>query len=51
MKIFKSLLVVLSVFPFLAASSQDKEWSLEDCINYALDSNINIKKQVLIVEN
>ena len=51
MKNFKTLLVLLSAFSFLAASSQDKEWSLEDCINYALDSNINIKKQVLVVEN
>ena len=36
---------------FLGASSQVKEWSLEDCINYALDNNIDIKKQVLMVEN
>ena len=46
-----ALLITLTVFPFLAASSQDKEWTLEDCINYALDSNINIKKQVLMVES
>jgi outer membrane protein len=39
------------IFSFLAASSQEKAWSLEDCINYALDSNINIKKQVLMVES
>jgi outer membrane protein len=38
-------------FTFLAASSQVKEWTLEDCINFALDSNINIKKQLLMVES
>ncbi len=44
------ILAVLSLFS-LAASSQVKQWSLEDCINFALDSNINIKKQVLLVES
>jgi outer membrane protein len=48
---FRAILTLLSAFTFLAASSQEKQWSLEDCINYALDSNINIKKQVLVVEN
>jgi outer membrane protein len=50
-KMFGALLVVLTAFPFLSASSQEKLWSLEDCINFALDSNINVKKQVLMVEN
>jgi outer membrane protein len=44
------LLTLASLFTFLSASPQVKEWSLEDCINFALDSNINIKKQVLMVE-
>jgi outer membrane protein len=51
LKVFKALLITLAVFPFLPASSQQKAWTLEDCINYALDSNINIKKQVLVVES
>jgi outer membrane protein len=50
-KTFSALLIALSVFPFLGASSQQKLWTLEDCINFALDSNINIKKQVLMVES
>lgn len=49
--ILKPFLTAVSLFFLLAASSQDKEWSLEDCINFALDSNINIKKQVLVVES
>jgi outer membrane protein len=47
----RTLLLPLFLFSYLAASSQVKEWSLEDCINYALDSNINIQKQVLMVES
>jgi outer membrane protein len=34
-----------------ATWSQSTPMSLEDCINYALDHNIDIKKQVLMVEN
>ncbi|NTV83051.1 MAG: TolC family protein [Bacteroidales bacterium] len=44
-------MITFTVFAYLGASSQDKEWTLEDCINFALDSNINIKKQVLMVES
>ncbi|HTX89029.1 MAG TPA: TolC family protein [Bacteroidales bacterium] len=33
-----------------AAASSQKVWTLEDCINYALDNNIDIKKQILTVE-
>lgn len=47
----KTLLIAFALFVSLAASSQVKEWTLEDCINFALDSNINIKKQVLMVES
>jgi outer membrane protein len=50
-KTLKALMITVASFTFLAASSQVKEWTLEDCINYALDSNINIQKQVLMVEN
>lgn len=41
------------LFMILSASglqAQEKRLSLEDCINYALDHNIDIKKQVLAVE-
>lgn len=50
-KTLRTLFITASLFIFLAASSQEKEWTLEDCINFALDSNINIKKQVLLVES
>ncbi len=32
------------------AQNEEKEWSLEDCINYAIDNNLDIKKQVLNTE-
>jgi len=50
-RFINALLIFLFLLPVLAASSQVKEWSLEDCINYALDSNINVKKQLLLVES
>jgi outer membrane protein len=55
--VLKTLVFTVFMFTVLAASSQDtlslnnKEWTLEDCINYALDNNIDIKKQLLIVRN
>ncbi len=39
-----------AAFLFLSAGtvlSQQKEWSLEECIKYAIDNNIQIKQQVL----
>lgn len=50
-KTLRTLITTTILFSFLAASSQEKEWTLEDCITYALDNNIDIKKQVLSVEN
>jgi outer membrane protein len=48
---YRMLLSGAFLLSFLAASSQEKVWSLEDCITYALDSNIDVKKQVLMVES
>ena len=30
--------------------SQQKEWSLEDCIKYAIENNIQIKQQIIQTE-
>ncbi|MCD4696135.1 MAG: TolC family protein [Bacteroidales bacterium] len=48
----KFIAIVLAIsFFFLTAgrllAQETKIWSLEECINYALDNNINIKKQYL----
>ena len=34
-----------------SAFSQTKVWTLEDCISYAMDNNLDIKKQVQMVES
>lgn len=48
MKHFR-ILAVLLLFATNAASAQDV-WSLERCINYAIDNNVTIKQQQLNVE-
>ena len=48
--ISKIFLVFILLLPGFNVYSQS-EWTLEECVNYALDQNIDIKKQVLMVEN
>ncbi|RLD61373.1 MAG: hypothetical protein DRJ05_02760 [Bacteroidetes bacterium] len=36
---------------FSAQSQESKIWTLEECIGYALENNLNIKKQALIIDN
>jgi outer membrane protein len=49
MKKLTSLYLIFFLFLFtLHSNGQDtKIWSLEECINYALEHNINVKKQTL----
>ncbi|MCX7551678.1 TolC family protein [Xanthomarina sp. F2636L] len=35
---------ILSVFISISAFSQEKKWTLEECVNYALENNITVKK-------
>jgi len=46
MKRYIFLLIILLIFPVIGRS-QEKKWSLEDCIQYAIDNNIQIKQQKL----
>ncbi|MCX6244476.1 MAG: TolC family protein [Bacteroidetes bacterium] len=48
----RSILIFLLITGFYCSSAQDtpRIWTLEDCINYAIDHNLDIKKQVLTVE-
>ncbi|MGE5424306.1 MAG: TolC family protein, partial [Syntrophothermus sp.] len=46
----KLLLLVSFLFISVIIQAQ-KVWTLEDCVNYALENNLDIKKQVLTVEN
>jgi outer membrane protein len=46
----RNFLIVLFaglLFPHGEAYSQGKEWSLEECIKYAIENNIQIKQQVI----
>jgi len=45
-KILFFIIIFYSAFPGLI-NSQEKAWSLEECIQYAIDNNIQIKQQVL----
>jgi outer membrane protein len=38
--------VLLTVFISLSAISQEKKWTLEECVNYALENNITVRKGV-----
>ncbi len=46
MKRYIFLLIVLLTFS-VTGRSQEKKWSLEDCIQYAIENNIQIKQQEL----
>ena len=45
----RSIILLLLTMTTLAGFAQ-KIWTLEDCVNYAFDNNLDIKKQVLTVE-
>ena len=51
---FRSRCLNLLVFSFVFLSGSglaQKIWTLEDCINYALENNLDIRKQLLSVES
>ncbi|KUO67693.1 MAG: transporter [Lutibacter sp. BRH_c52] len=38
---------ILAFFLFINANAQDKKWTLQECVDYALEHNISIKQQEL----
>ena len=44
------IVTILVMAFFISVSAQEKKWSLEECIQYALDNNISIKQQELNTE-
>jgi len=46
-KRIKSLFILLFLCAYSLISAQSKQWSLEDCIQYAIDHNITIKQLVI----
>ncbi|WP_417881583.1 TolC family protein [Xanthomarina gelatinilytica] len=39
--------VLLTIFISISGFAQDKKWSLEECVNYAMENNISIKQTAL----
>jgi outer membrane protein len=50
MKIKSSLILLFFAVSFLSLQSQEKQWSLQDCIEYAWNNNLRIKQQELGVD-
>ena len=50
LKIFRKPILFILLFLAATSASTQKVWTLEDCINFAFDNNLDIKKQVLNVE-
>ena len=42
--------IVSLVLMFPDISAQEKKWTLEDCINYAVANNIGLQRQMLQTE-
>lgn len=47
---FHLIIAPLLFFCFQEAAAQEKKWTLEDCINYAVDNNLGLKRQMLLTE-
>ena len=46
----KSMILLLLAFVQMQGVAQQKEWTLSDCINYALEHNISVRQSELNVE-
>ncbi|MCX6333167.1 MAG: TolC family protein [Bacteroidia bacterium] len=44
------IIAIISVLYFCETSAQEKKWTLEDCINYAVSNNLGLKRQILQTE-
>jgi len=49
-KLFYSIFILIALTAG-EAFSQQKKWTLEDCINYAIANNINLQRQQLLTES
>jgi outer membrane protein len=45
------IILISTIFILSEAGAQDKKWTLEDCINYAITNNINLQRQKLLTES
>ena len=44
------IVTILAFIFFTTINAQDKKWTLQECVDYALDNNISIKQQELSKE-
>jgi outer membrane protein len=51
MKRILSILTLLLIFCFQDITAQEKKWTLEDCIRYAVENNIGLQRQKLLTES
>jgi len=51
MKRILSILTLLIIFCFQYITAQEKKWTLEDCIRYAVENNIGLQRQKLLTES
>ncbi len=49
-KIIHCLILLILMFPVYAGAQERTVWSLEDCVNHALENNLRIQQQKLGVE-
>ena len=50
MKRIYLIITLFIIFCFQDINAQEKKWTLEDCINYAVSNNIGLKRQRLLTE-
>lgn len=50
-RLFFTIAVAASLFIFSSSTLAQKVWTLEDCIDYAMDNNLDIKKQIQMVQS
>jgi len=51
MKTFKTLIISIAILSLTNLSYGQKAWTLEECINYAIENNISVKRQELNAES
>ena len=44
------IVTILAFVFFLTIHAQEKKWTLQECVNYALDNNISVKKSELTIK-
>ena len=49
---FINILILAVILPLIGANAQQgKKWSLEECVNHALDNNLNVKRSEISMKN